>query len=182
MGALQRICSHTSGLPRFSKCHHRILEDHVSQTNHLPLVEEDLLQKTDFLLITSSSLDRFARIAKQAAAQSQLHQNIKSGTISLTTILARTEHLYSELAICQQSDVQEAELAILLSVLAATGDLKSQQLILHIANTDTAPGARWIRALAILLWQEKKETLISYEAANRRIKTSANSTLIKEAA
>ncbi len=154
----------------------------MSQHTNLPLIEADLLQKTDFLLITSSSLDRFARIAKQAATQSQLRQNIKQGIISLTTVLARTERLYSELAVCQQSDVQEAELAILLAILAATGDRKSQQLIFHIASTDAEPGARWIRALAILLWQEHKETLILHEKANRRIKTSASSTLIKEAA
>lgn len=117
------------------------------------LVNRELLARTAFELLASSSLDRYAAMAKRAAASSLIPALVRSEPESLPRVIRRANVLWAELLKSGQRDVPEFELAIILCVLAPTGDMRARDFLTALSLADRG-NATWISALARRLRQE----------------------------
>lgn len=119
----------------------------------LPLLSSEQLADAAFHLLTSSSLDRYARMARGAATRSGLAQRVAAQPSLIPALLGRGRELLRELRRLSTRDVPEVELAMVLSTLAHTAEPAVGRLLRDI-GVDDRPSLAWLAALARSLLKE----------------------------
>jgi hypothetical protein len=131
------------------------------------LVERDFMSKVAFDLLSSSTVDRYARVAIEAGSQYLLENRSTvggSGTAILT--LQRATSLWDRIVVAKQRDVGEVELAILLSALSVSGTPGIDGLLVAINTSSIFGGPRsWLIGLTQVLRQGRQKTLAEAAAA-----------------
>ena len=118
------------------------------------LLKQEELADAAFDLLTSSSFERYARMAKRAAARSQLHGDLKTAPEMIPRVVRRAKELWRTLRRSGQRDVPEIELAVLLAMLAQTSTPEVDELLVDLSLVDS-PTVAWAGALARKLLHER---------------------------
>jgi len=112
------------------------------------------LENAAFYLLTSSSVERYVRIAKNIATQSGVSAQLQANSDLAMPLLVRARQLWRRILLNACRDVPEFELAVLLPVLAKTALPEVSDFLLSLASIDRHNCA-WISALARRLCQER---------------------------
>ena len=123
-------------------------------------VEVAVLPEAAFLLSTSSSVNRYVRLAKSLAKASALADYLESGLINDVDLLNRCRELRNVLAAKKQRDVEEIELAVIMAILADVPTEAVSDLLLEFSVYDQSP-LTWISALARKLVQDRAFNIVS---------------------
>jgi len=124
-------------------------------TNDSFLPEHELATVA-FGLLTSSSIERYVRVARAAAAR--LAQGLRQVPPQWGRVLERAEHLWREAVQGTHREPAEVELAVLLSALAQTATPGVDRLLASISLLDQPP-VTWLSALARNLRMHRSTTL-----------------------
>ena len=146
--------------------------------NTTALFAEQELAEAAFDLLTSTSVDRYVRMAKQAAQRSKLSDRLRVEPTIIPEMLQHAKGLWRTLRGSTQRDVPEVELAILLALLAETGLRDIDSLLVDLSLVDS-PTVAWIGALArrLLHARPRNAILPIAQHANR----SAQVTMVNSA-
>ena len=109
------------------------------------LFTEEELADASFLLLSSSCIARYTRIAQEKAAKIQLNE--KLGIFTVDGLISRAETLWKQIQQTTQRDVPEIELALILAGLAPIPNPRVNELLTQI-KLDSGLSMRWISALA----------------------------------
>lgn len=128
------------------------------------MIEHDLLSETAFDLLASSTVDRFARVAIEAGDRWSAEADASQG---VSGVLLRVQHLWKQICIATKRDVEEVELAILLSALSSAGTPGVDAFVATISDYEAHPGdaRNWIIGLARVLRQDRREAIASAATA-----------------
>ena len=118
------------------------------------MFEQNEVAETAFWLLTSSSVERYVRMAKQAAWRIQSHHQFVIHPERMRQLVTLARNRWECLLGSTQRDTPEVELAILLCMLAQNAAPEVDGLLLAVAIVDR-PGVAWIAALARRLLQER---------------------------
>jgi hypothetical protein len=119
------------------------------------LFSQEELADAVFTLLTSSSIERYARMAEQAALQAQLREQLHMKPQLIPDLIRRANELRRTMLRSAQRDVSEVELAVLLMMLAPTAAPAVDQLLLDLSIVNW-PAVAWISGLARRLLQERR--------------------------
>lgn len=114
------------------------------------------LNDAAFALLTTSSLGRYIRTAKEAATRSTLRRWLGREPERIPDILAHARTSWRAVLDTTERDVPEWELAIVLPILARTAGSEVDGLLQTVAVSER-PNAAWLAALARRLLQERAE-------------------------
>ena len=117
-------------------------------------IEESVLRDGAFLLLTSSSVDRYVRVAKSLAHSSELREYLQAGRLDVEHLIAHARELRGNLNGKKQREIEEVELAIVLAVLATNASEEVSDLLIESSLNDQQP-LTWISALARRLYQQR---------------------------
>src|SRR5216117_155952 len=92
-------------------------------------IEKTIMCEGAFLLLSSSSVARYVRVAKQLAEDSALKDHLACGAISIGELINRARKLHMVIASKNQRDVEEIELAIIMSILSETASDQAFDLL-----------------------------------------------------
>jgi hypothetical protein len=120
---------------------------------------QEELADAAFALLTSSSLERYARMAHQAAVRTCLHEQLRMNPQLIPDLIRQTKARWRALLCGDRRDVPEVELAILLTLLAPTAAPAVDQLLIDLSIVDR-PAVAWIAGLARRLLQERRSNAI----------------------
>jgi hypothetical protein len=146
-----RIRTPAEELP-LRRLYHRVLE--ITAMTAATLFTTEELANAAFDLLTSSTLERYARKAQEAAWGSRLVSKIRENPFLIPQLLDTARRLWRSLLCSVQRDVPEVELALLLSLLARTADPRVDPLLIDLSLIDRGP-VTWISALARRLLGER---------------------------
>src|SRR4051812_18076163 len=118
------------------------------------LLNEADLREGAFMLLSCSSLTRYARMAKVLAQTSGLRRRIESGEVTLSVALRYAEDSWQKLLQKEQRDVEEVELAAIITALAHSASEQISAFLIRLAMIDRA-SVSWVSALARRLYQER---------------------------
>jgi hypothetical protein len=119
-------------------------------------LSETQMQDGAFLLLSSSSLDRYARMANLLAQP--ILGRLREEPDSANRAVERSRRLLQELLLAGTRDLPEVELAALLAALSQTGIREVGKLLDEVGLLDAAP-VLWISALARRLRQARVTTV-----------------------
>lgn len=120
------------------------------------LLPENELAAVAFGLLTSSSIERYVHVARDAAAR--LTKQLQHVPTQWMRVVERAEHLWREAVQGTHREPAEVELAVLLSALARTATPGVDDLLAIISLIDQPPVA-WLSALARNLRMHRSATL-----------------------
>jgi len=118
------------------------------------LISEEALKEAAFLLLTSSSIERYVRLSKTSFATQELRRALTIGAVTAPMLIERADRLWRQLLQVKQRDLPEVELATILATLAITAVPEVSKLLERISLID-GPSVAWISALARRLLQER---------------------------
>jgi hypothetical protein len=118
------------------------------------LFSQGELADAAFALLTSSSLERYARMAQRAAMQAHLREQLRMNPEMIPELIGQANALRRALLRSAQRDVSEVELAMLLALLARSAAPAIDRLLLDLSVVDR-PAVAWVSGLARLL-QERR--------------------------
>lgn len=118
------------------------------------LFSDQELADAAFDLLASSTLDRYARMAEQAALHSRIADELRRNPHIIPQLLDAVKQRWVALRRCSQRDVPEVEVALLVSLLAQTAAPQVDDLLKDLSLVDCGPVA-WISALARRLLRER---------------------------
>ena len=121
-----------------------------------PLLSQHELAKAAFGLLTSSSTERYVRIAQDSAAG--LVKKLQPVPLRWQRVLDRANRLWQEAVRGTRRESSEVELAVLLSALAQTAIPNVDRLLATVSLIDRPPVA-WLSALARNLRMHRSATL-----------------------
>jgi hypothetical protein len=116
------------------------------------MLNAEELGNVAFGLLTSSTLDRYARIAGEAAAR--VWPAVEPSSEQWVAVTTRAALLWGDVLGSKVREPAEVELAVLLTMLARTDVTGVDELLTTIALS-SAPQARWPAALARHLWKSR---------------------------
>lgn len=123
------------------------------------LLTREQLADAAFGLLTSNGIERYAKVARQAAARAHLEKKIReNGPEFLRELERRSYELVARLLTTSQRDEMEVELAVLLAAISATGTVEADRLLPMLAQT-TEPSLTWITGLAKHLLMRRTVTV-----------------------
>ncbi|HEU0009072.1 MAG TPA: hypothetical protein VFT34_04565 [Verrucomicrobiae bacterium] len=125
-------------------------------------IEEAILGDGAFLLLASSSVSHYMRMAAQLAHETALRNRFESGLVSLKEMLNRAKELRARLAAKKQRDLEEVELAIIVAICSETPSEAASELLVELSLNDQPP-LTWISALARRLFQERAANILATE-------------------
>jgi hypothetical protein len=125
-------------------------------SNNECVLSEDILREGAFLLLSSSSMNRYLRMAQGLARASSLQARLDIEELSVRDLVARAKWLWRELLSRNQRDVPEIELAIILAALTDNTAIEVSDLLVLVSLNDRPP-VTWISALARRLYQSRAE-------------------------
>jgi hypothetical protein len=111
------------------------------------MLDEKWFSEGAFMLLTSSSLARYVRMAGLLAQDSGLRTRIKSGELTISAVLQRAKSLWRKVLGSKQREIAEVELA---AILAAIGESPCEQVsdfLVQVSMIDQ-PSVAWLSALA----------------------------------
>lgn len=112
----------------------------------MPLIPEEVLAKAAFGLLSSSSVERYVRVANEIASSPDLRTSLETSGVAVDQLLVRAQEAVRALSVARQREPQEFELALLLQVLSVFPDPEVDALLSRIALSDRAalawPGAQ----------------------------------------
>ena len=144
-----------------------------------PLLSQHELAKAAFGLLTSSSIERYVRIAQDSAAG--LVEKLQPVPLRWQCVLDRANRLWQEAVRGTRRESSEVELAVLLSALAQTAIPNVDRLLATVSLIDRPPVA-WLSALARNLRMHRSATLTIGRPTNIRgsvINSAATPPLIR---
>jgi hypothetical protein len=112
------------------------------------------LEEAASYLLTSSTVSRYIRLAREVANRSTLAAQLRSDPDFSSRLAMYARERWLELSSSPQRDVQEVELAIILPLLARA-PLPSVEALLSDVGLSVRPSAAWIGALARHLISER---------------------------
>ena len=118
-----------------------------------PLLSQHELAKAAFGLLTSSSTERYVRIAQDSAAG--LVKKLQPVPLRWQRVLDRANRLWQEAVRGTRRESSEVELAVLLSALAQTAIPNVDRLLATVSLIDRPPVA-WLSALARNLRMQRR--------------------------
>ncbi|MBI3326726.1 MAG: hypothetical protein HYZ81_08500 [Nitrospinae bacterium] len=118
------------------------------------LFPEEKLAEAAFDLLSSSSLERYARKADEHALSSALASELRRTPFIIPDLVDMARRLWRELIRASERDVPEVELALLLGLLAQTASSDVDELLVDLAIVE-APAAAWVSSLARRLLQRR---------------------------
>lgn len=118
-------------------------------------LEKDALARVAFGLLTSSTIERYHRVAREAAAD--VATKLSEHPSMSASAVKRARTLWAQVVRSQRREPVEAELAVLLTALARMAVYGVDDLISAIALHDRPPGT-WLSALARRVWRERPST------------------------
>jgi len=130
-------------------------------------IEEVILSDGAFLLLGSSSVSRYVRMAGQLAYETTLRNQIESGLVSTDDLLNRARELRAQLAAKKQRDVEEVELAIIIAITSEIASETASELLIELSLNDQPP-LTWISALARRLFQERAANILATDLEGAR--------------
>jgi hypothetical protein len=120
-----------------------------------PFFSQEELADAAFAMLTSSSLERYARMAQQSAVHAQLREQMQRNPQLIPDLIRRANELRRTILRSAQRDVSEVELAVLLMVLSPTAASTVDQLLLDLSIVNW-PAVAWISGLARRILQERR--------------------------
>jgi hypothetical protein len=129
------------------------------------MIEKSFLSEVAFDLLSSSTVDRYARMAIEAGSRWNAASDATREQPS--EVLQRAQQLWKQSCAATKRDAGEAELAVLLSAISTAGTPAVDEFLATLGNTTTYPGGarNWIVGLARVLWQDRRKTITSAAAA-----------------
>jgi hypothetical protein len=124
------------------------------------LVPETLRAWMAFELLASSSLSRYARVARTAASHPDVQRAIAMHSISTSELLRETEDSWRFLAGQSGRHEKEVDLALLLAILAKSADRNVDRFLGQVGMRDHPP-LSWVSALARSLSFERSASEIA---------------------
>lgn len=118
------------------------------------MFDQNEVAETAFWLLTSSSVDRYVRMAKQAALRIQSRHQFVIHPQRIRQLITVARERWEYLLGSAQRDTPEVELAVLLCMLAQTAAPEVDGLLFAMAIVDRSAVA-WIAALARRLLQDR---------------------------
>lgn len=118
------------------------------------LFSETLLAEAAFDLLTSSTLERYIRMATRAVLHAQQQPNWQYNAQHIPNLVTHARSLWRQLLQRGQRDVPEVELALLLTLLAQSASPDIDDLLVICALTDH-PAVTWLAALARRLLRDR---------------------------
>lgn len=115
---------------------------------------EDFLSEAAFLLLSSSSVHRYVRMAQSLAASSPLRADLKSNRVTVQQVLRYAQKLWGGALGQKQRGLEEIELAVILAILQESSIEAVDELLIRMSVIDRPP-VSWISALARRLYQER---------------------------
>ena len=115
--------------------------------------KEELAEGT-FYLLSSSSVDRYVRMAKEVAFRTNLFSQVQADPTLTVGVLHRARNLWSDVLSAQKRTLSEIELALVLPILARTAAPQVDGLLGALLVVER-PSATWINALAKRLCGER---------------------------
>src|SRR5215831_14002817 len=116
--------------------------------------DQNEIAETAFWLLTSSSVDRYVRMAKHAALRIHSHHQFVINPERMRQLVTAVRVRWECLLGSTQRDTPEVELAIVLCILAQNAAPEVDGLLLAVATVDR-PAVAWVAALARRLLQER---------------------------
>lgn len=131
-------------------------------------MEDEEAARVAFELLTCSSIERYVRMSKQAAARSPLRRMLLTSADRIHEVLGHARRLLGELRRSSRRDVPEVELAVILALLAQRADgSEAEDLMIKVA-IEIRPSCRWLSALARqLLHEGSSDTTIELPCGSR---------------
>jgi hypothetical protein len=127
---------------------------------NLHWVEESVLEEGAFLLLASTSVNRYAQTAKSLANTSALKDHFKSGLLSLEQLIDRARELHHQIARKACREIEEVELAIVLAIIAEAASEKVSALLVEFSLSDNG-ALVWTSALSRKLYQERANNIVA---------------------
>ncbi len=124
-------------------------------TRDRPMLSTSVAADVAFGLLTSSSMQRYIRIAREAAAS--FGSAVSATPEEWPTVVERAARLWRQLLRSDKREPEEAELVVLLVALSRTALDGVDDLLAKVALADRQP-ASWVSALARTLRQERATT------------------------
>lgn len=118
------------------------------------VLTESELAEAAFLLMSSSSVDRYVRIAKTLAQGSVAQRRVSEEPEAIDQLLQTAKQLWSEVVSSARRDTPEVELAVTLVVLGKTSDERCEDFLRDIGHVALS-SAFWISSLARKLLFER---------------------------
>ncbi len=118
------------------------------------LHEEAFLGESAIMLLASSSLNRYVRIAKTLATASPLRLKLEGGRLTIQDLLIHADSLWRRILNSRERDLPEVELAVILPIVADLATDEAADLLIRVSMQDQVPAA-WISALARHLFQQR---------------------------
>jgi hypothetical protein len=122
-------------------------------------VEEAVLREAAFELFSSNSIDRYFRMARRFASQSALAEHFGCGLVTLEELITRATQLRGQSSGKDCRDIEEVELALILTILAGAASEQISELLVDVSLYDKLP-MTWISALARKLYQGRASDLL----------------------
>lgn len=111
------------------------------------LLDEAQLGRAAFDLLSSSTLGRYLRKAREHADQAGLSALARTDAAALARFITRAEHLWENVSVQATRELDEIELAVALAAVETSSHEAVVALFERIAAHADAP-SRWIPALA----------------------------------
>lgn len=121
-------------------------------------ISEEFLGHAAFMLLSSSSIDRYIRTAKSLSFASQLKQYLDLSIFTDDDLLKEADSLWRQILQKDKRDIPEIKLAILLPLAAEFASDKASNILLDIALQDRSP-ASWVSALARHLFNNRRTNI-----------------------
>jgi len=132
------------------------------------LLEESVLGQATLMLLSSSTVNRYIRLAKRLAESSDLKRKLELGLITSDELLEHADNLWRFVVESKERDLPEIELALILPIVSRFATEKAIEMLLRISVYDKTP-AIWISTLA--------RDLYNRLSANQTVNISTESSL-----
>lgn len=124
------------------------------------LLPENFLGQAAFMLLSSSTLNRYIRVAKSLAQSSTIRRNLELNLITVQDLINHADYLWRLVLKSRQRDIPEVELATILPIIANFATDEASEFLMRLSILDQPP-ATWISALA--------RQLLNHRPANQLI-------------
>ncbi len=116
------------------------------------LLPDELRAKAAFELFASSTVSRYARVARSFSTEVARRASFMG--VSIRELITLADQLWRMLVTVEQRAEKEVDLALLLSALGSAADPRVDALLQRIGLVDTR-GAAWVAALARVLANQR---------------------------
>ncbi|MBI3050757.1 MAG: hypothetical protein HYY76_20900 [Acidobacteria bacterium] len=123
----------------------------------VPLLPPTLLARAAFELLASSSVERYARIARNFTTDAAVKQQLRTMNVEPADLRARIEYVAAMIAVERFREPSEVELTVLMAIVSQSGAPDADEILTRVA-VRTELALRWPSAAARLFLAQRPLT------------------------